>query len=97
MPSCVGYFVQIIDEPWNILYYFSLPSVGDTSNFGDCSIVFALGNMGCKLNHCALTFAHYNVIYLRMLQHTFRHVRGMPSPYHYFAGWKRLLDGSSCL
>src|SRR3972149_1643446 len=91
MPCGKRELVQIVYEYGSVFYYFSLLSVGYTCN---CSRLFvaASSDVGCKLHHGAFSFAHYNIVYLWMLQHAVRLVGGVPPADHNFAGRKRLFN-----
>ena len=70
--------------------------ISNASNLGDRSVVFTLADVGCKFHHGAFSFAHYNVVYFRVLQHAVGLVGGMPPADYHLAGGKRLFNSLSC-
>src|SRR4030065_2276622 len=96
MPSWKGDLVQITYEFWSSFYYFSFMFIGNTTDCGNSLVGSAFCNMVCKFHNCTFTFANDNIVYLFMLQHCIRHVRGMPPADYHFTRREYLFNCLSC-
>src|SRR4030042_6699672 len=91
MPCWKRDFIQVADESLRIdRYSISLP-VSHTGNLEDL-VIFALQNERHERAHGVLAFPHYDIVYLRLLQHAFWLVRGMPAADNYFARGQGLFN-----